>query len=58
MRIVIAEDSVLLRDGLTRLLVAEGHEVAGFSTADDLVAALAPDAALPDLVVTDVRMPP
>ncbi|ROS75345.1 response regulator transcription factor [Cellulomonas sp. PhB143] len=74
MRIVIAEDSVLLLDGLTRLLRAEGHEVTGYTTADDLVAALGPgswcaadadpdpdpeDLALPaDVVVTDVRMPP
>ena len=63
MRIVIAEDSVLLLDGLTRLLSAEGHDVAGYPTADELVAALAPasgapEDALPDLVVTDVRMPP
>ncbi|MCK0116500.1 response regulator transcription factor [Isoptericola sp. S6320L] len=59
MRIVIAEDSVLLLDGLTRLLQAEGHTVAGHRTAEEMVAALtAPGAALPDLLVTDVRMPP
>ncbi|HEV6954288.1 MAG TPA: response regulator transcription factor [Promicromonospora sp.] len=59
MRIVIAEDSVLLLDGLTRLLTAEGHEVTGHTTADSLVRALSgADAALPDLLVTDVRMPP
>ncbi len=61
MRIVIAEDSVLLLDGLTRLLNAEGHDVTGYTTADELVAALAPSTVpgtLPDLVVTDVRMPP
>lgn len=59
MRIVIAEDSVLLLDGLTRLLVAEGHDVVGYRTADELVAVLGdPDADLPDLLVTDVRMPP
>jgi DNA-binding NarL/FixJ family response regulator len=58
-RIVIAEDSVLLLDGLTRLLAAEGHTVAGHRTADELVRALsAPDAQLPDLLITDVRMPP
>ena len=57
MRIVIAEDSVLLLDGLTRLLVAEGHDVAGYTTADALVAAL-DSGRLPDLVLTDVRMPP
>ncbi len=59
MRIVIAEDSVLLLDGLTRLLRAEGHEVTGHRTADELVAVLGdPAADLPDLLVTDVRMPP
>jgi DNA-binding NarL/FixJ family response regulator len=55
-RIVIAEDSVLLLDGLTRLLEAEGHDVTGYRTADELVAGLAEP--LPDLLVTDVRMPP
>ena len=55
MRIVIAEDSVLLLDGLTRLLVAEGHEVTAYRTADELVARLAEP---PDVLVTDVRMPP
>ncbi len=58
MRIVIAEDSVLLLDGLTRLLTDEGHEVTGYRTADELVAALGPGAWTPDLLVTDVRMPP
>lgn len=59
MRIVIAEDSVLLLDGLTRLLTAEGHAVTGYKSASSLVRALSmPDATLPDLLVTDVRMPP
>ena len=59
MRIVIAEDSVLLLDGLTRLLTAEGHTVTGHGTATDLVRALSkPDTELPGLLVTDVRMPP
>ncbi len=57
MRIVIAEDSVLLRDGLSRLLGDAGHElVALVGDADSLV-----DAVLelqPDLAVVDVRMPP
>ncbi|RHA43081.1 response regulator transcription factor [Cellulomonas rhizosphaerae] len=56
MRIVIAEDSVLLLDGLTRLLEAEGHEVTGYKTADELVAGIGEP--LPDVLVTDVRMPP
>ncbi len=58
MRVVIAEDSVLLADGLRRLLVAEGHTVVVHGTADATVAALGPGADLPDVLVTDVRMPP
>ena len=57
MRVVIAEDSVLLREGLVRLVEAAGLQVAG--TAGD-VAGL--DALLTeveaDVVVLDVRMPP
>jgi DNA-binding NarL/FixJ family response regulator len=57
MRIVIAEDSVLLREGLIHLLADAGHEVVG--TAGDAEEALAVVAAeRPDIVVTDVRMPP
>jgi DNA-binding NarL/FixJ family response regulator len=60
MRIVITEDSVLLLDGLTRLLTAEGHEITGYPSADELVAAFShlTDDQLPDVLVTDVRMPP
>ncbi|MEU3446867.1 response regulator transcription factor [Streptomyces thermolilacinus] len=62
MRVVIAEDSVLLREGLTRLLTDRGHEVvAGVGDADALVKtvdALAADGTPPDVVVADVRMPP
>ncbi len=61
-RVVIAEDSVLLREGLTRLLTDRGHEVvAGVGDADALlktVGALAADGTPPDVVVADVRMPP
>ena len=54
---MIAEDSVLLREGITRLLVDAGEDVvAGFGDADALLAALPDDQ--PDLVVLDVRMPP
>lgn len=57
MRIVIAEDSVLLREGLTRLLQEAGHEVvAGVRDGDALLAAV--DEHAPDLAVVDVRMPP
>ncbi|NUV93419.1 response regulator transcription factor [Streptomyces sp. KAI 90] len=54
---MLAEDSVLLRDGLTGLLARFGHEVvASVGDAEALVAAVAEHA--PDVVVTDVRMPP
>ncbi len=57
MRIVIAEDSVLLREGLAGLFARFGHTViAAVGDAGALIAAVAVDA--PDLVVTDVRMPP
>jgi DNA-binding NarL/FixJ family response regulator len=57
MRIVIAEDSVLLREGLTRLLAEAGHQVvAGVGDADGLLAAV--EEASPDLAVIDVRLPP
>ena len=57
MRVVIAEDSVLLREGLTKLLADGGFEVAAaVSDADQLLRAVAEHR--PDLVVVDVRMPP
>ncbi|WP_329141927.1 response regulator [Streptomyces sp. NBC_00670] len=57
MRVVLAEDSVLLRDGLVGLLTRFGHEVvAAVGDAPALLAAVAAHA--PDVVVTDVRMPP
>lgn len=62
MRVVIAEDSVLLREGLTRLLTDLGHDVvAGVGDAEALiktVSDLAGQGELPDVVVADVRMPP
>ena len=57
MRIVIAEDSSLLRDGLTRMLTDHGHEVVG--AIDDAVGlAQLVEREDADLVVLDVRMPP
>ncbi len=57
MRIVIAEDSVLLRAGIERLLTDAGHEVlAAVDTAEGLLRAVAEHE--PDLAVVDVRMPP
>jgi len=56
-RIVLAEDSTLLREGLVRLLGDEGHEVvAAVADADQLVETVGKHQ--PDIVVTDVRMPP
>jgi DNA-binding NarL/FixJ family response regulator len=56
-RVVIAEDSVLLREGLSQILTRTGHEVvAAVADAPGLTSAVA--ALVPDVVVTDVRMPP
>ncbi|WP_417217802.1 response regulator transcription factor [Arthrobacter sp.] len=57
MRIVLAEDSVLLREGLVRLLREGGAEVVA-AVGDEASLLAAVDEHLPDLVVTDVRMPP
>ncbi|WP_245966775.1 response regulator transcription factor [Sphaerisporangium album] len=55
--VVIAEDGVLLREGLSGLLARFGHRVAAsVGDAESLMAAVAEHA--PDIVVTDVRMPP
>ncbi|GAA3447578.1 response regulator transcription factor [Planomonospora venezuelensis] len=57
MRVVLAEDSVLLREGLAGLLERFGHTVAAaVGDAPALVAAVEEHG--PDVVVTDVRMPP
>lgn len=57
MRIVIAEDSVLLRAGLTRILVDAGEDVvATVGDADELLTTVARHQ--PDLALVDVRMPP
>jgi DNA-binding NarL/FixJ family response regulator len=57
MRVIIAEDSVLLRAGLTRLLADAGEEVvAAVGDGDALVSAV--EKHQPDLAVVDVRMPP
>ncbi|GIH89749.1 response regulator [Planobispora siamensis] len=57
MRVVLAEDSVLLREGLVWMLGSAGMEVvAAVDDAEGLLRAV--DEHLPDLVVTDVRMPP
>ena len=57
MRVVIADDSVLLREGIAKLLEEAGFEVAGqSSTADDLM--LKVRSYKPDVAIVDIRMPP
>ena len=56
-RVVIAEDSVLLREGIARLLTESGFEVVGQAgDAEDLLRKVA--AHKPDIAIIDVRMPP
>jgi DNA-binding NarL/FixJ family response regulator len=56
-RAVIAEDSVLLREGVERVLGDAGFDVVGsYGTADDLLSHVASDA--PDVAVVDIRLPP
>ena len=57
LRVVVADDSVLLRDGLARLLTESGMVVvAAVEDADQLMSAVADHR--PDLAIVDVRMPP
>jgi len=57
LRIALADDSVLLREGIVALLTRVGHQVvAAVGDAEALAAAVTEDR--PDVVVTDVRMPP
>jgi DNA-binding NarL/FixJ family response regulator len=56
-RVIVLEDTVLLQEGLVRLLAGYGHEtVAQLVTADGLVEAV--ETHNPDLVIADVRLPP
>jgi len=57
MRVVIAEDAALMREGLIRLLEDRGHQVcAAVADGDALLAAVAEHG--PDVAVVDIRMPP
>ena len=57
MRVVIADDSVLFREGIAQLLQKAGFEIAGQSgTADDLLLKVRSYA--PDVAIVDIRMPP
>ncbi|GAA3163185.1 response regulator transcription factor [Nonomuraea roseoviolacea] len=57
MRVILADDSVLLREGLSRLLEDAGHEVVA-SVGDAAALLDAAGAHRPDVAVVDVRMPP
>jgi DNA-binding NarL/FixJ family response regulator len=55
--IVLAEDSFIVREGIRMLLESAGYEILAIAeTYDELVAAV--DTAPPDVVITDIRMPP
>lgn len=57
MRVVVADDAVLFREGLVRLLAEAGHEVvAAVGDGDALRVAVADHA--PDIAIVDIRMPP
>ena len=57
MRIVIAEDAAIMRDGLAQTLTRRGHEVVA-AVADAVSLRQAVDTHLPDVAIIDVRMPP
>jgi DNA-binding NarL/FixJ family response regulator len=57
MRVILADDAVVVREGLARLLAERGIDVvAQVGTAEELMAAVARDE--PDVAVVDIRMPP
>jgi DNA-binding NarL/FixJ family response regulator len=56
-RVVVADDAALLREGLARLLVEAGFEVAGLAAnAEELFALV--ERCEPDVAIVDIRMPP
>jgi DNA-binding NarL/FixJ family response regulator len=57
MRVVLADDSVLLREGLSRLLEEAGFEVVGLAADGDALLELV-ERTLPDVAIIDIRMPP
>lgn len=58
MNIVIADDSGLLREGVAGLLERRGHTIVGQAASADELIAIVTQGPLPDIVITDVRMPP
>jgi DNA-binding NarL/FixJ family response regulator len=57
MRVVVADDAVLLREGLSRLLEEAGFEVAGLAADADALVELV-ERTQPDVAIIDIRMPP
>ena len=57
MRVVIADDSLLMREGIARVLEAEGFEVAGVASDANQLVTMVRDLR-PDAAVIDIRMPP
>ena len=57
MRLIVADDSLLLREGISRLLVEAGFQVVGLaSTADEALAQV--EQHKPDVAIVDIKMPP
>jgi DNA-binding NarL/FixJ family response regulator len=56
-RVIVADDAALLREGLTRLLAEAGFEVAG-AAADEAGLLSLVESARPDVAIVDIRMPP
>ncbi|HZQ65033.1 MAG TPA: response regulator transcription factor [Gaiellaceae bacterium] len=57
MRVVVADDAVILREGLARLLAEAGFEIAGLAADGDELLALV-ETSEPDVAIVDIRMPP
>ena len=57
MRVIVADDSMLLREGLTRLLAEAGFDVVGGAADGDELLALVEEHR-PDVAIVDIRMPP
>jgi len=57
-KVIVADDSALLREGIAGLLERQGHEVVGQAASADELLAVVEHAGPVDVVITDVRMPP